>query len=70
MMIMKCPHCKNEFIVYRGLMREYVYRYNGYYYCSYTCWRANGGGNGEKFYRSYKYPKNEILEQERDDEIS
>lgn len=52
-MIMKCPHCKNKFDVVRGLMREYVYKIrigksnNFTYYCSYPCWRAEGGGNGK-----------------------
>ena len=53
MMKMICPHCNQEFEVTRGLLREYVYKINkpyNYkmkmtYFCSYTCWRANGGGN-------------------------
>lgn len=45
MVRMKCPHCKTEFEVVKGLMREYVYKIGKKYYCSYPCWRANGGGN-------------------------
>ena len=52
MMKMICPHCQTEFYVVRGLLRDYVYKINkpfSYkskmtYFCSYTCWRANGGG--------------------------
>lgn len=52
MMKMICPHCQTEFYVVRGLLRDYVYKINkpfNYkskmtYFCSYTCWRANGGG--------------------------
>jgi hypothetical protein len=50
-MKMICPHCNSEFYVARGLLREYVYkcmipyRYGKMltYFCSYNCWRANGG---------------------------
>ena len=41
---MICHHCKQEFKVERGLMNDYVYKKNGYYYCSYSCWRKHGGG--------------------------
>lgn len=43
-MKMRCPHCKEEFFVARGLMREYVYKIGKVYYCSYPCWGLNGGG--------------------------
>lgn len=53
MMKMICPHCNQEFYVTRGLLNEYVYKINvpfNYkmkrtYFCSYNCWRANGGGS-------------------------
>jgi len=65
MMIMKCPHCDETFITYRGLLKEYVYKVNGYYYCSYTCWRANGGGTGKRN-RSRTPVKNKIIEEDED----
>lgn len=54
-----CPHCHSEFYLLRGLLLDYVYkikkplnpetrrskdiRKKMTYYCSYTCWRAQGG---------------------------
>lgn len=45
-MIITCPHCNNQFNVVKGLLKEYTYKINGVYFCSYKCWRANGGGKG------------------------
>lgn len=48
-----CPHCNSEFYVEKGLLRDYVYKiaipgknykFSMRYFCSYTCWRAEGGG--------------------------
>ena len=55
-MKMICPHCQTEFYVTRGLLKDYVYKINKpydynmrmTYFCSYSCWRANGGGKNEK----------------------
>lgn len=47
-MKMKCPLCQSEFYVCRGLLKEYVYKINTTYFCSYTCWRKCGGGEGPK----------------------
>lgn len=51
-MKMICPHCKAEFYVTRGLIKEYVYKIikpksklMAIYFCSYNCWRAEGGGH-------------------------
>lgn len=68
---MICPHCKSEFFVARGLQRDYVYKINkpfNYlmkmtYFCSYTCWRANGGGKDVKLKYAVQEPK-------RDDQVS
>lgn len=58
-MVMVCPHCKKQFTVYRGLLVDYVYKFAGYYYCSYSCWRYNGGDNG--YSSRPKHIKNVII---------
>ncbi len=55
-MKMICPHCQTEFYVTKGLLKDYVYKValpfnykmKFTYFCSYSCWRANGGGKNEK----------------------
>ena len=42
-MRMICPHCKEQFLISRGIMKDYVYKIGNKYFCSYTCWRAKGG---------------------------
>lgn len=47
-----CPQCLKDFNLIRGLLKDYVYKINKpynkeiklTYFCSYKCWRANGGG--------------------------
>ena len=35
-----CPECKRDFIP----AAQHIYKIHGKTYCSYTCWRKNGGG--------------------------
>lgn len=42
---MKCPECGKNFIP----APLHIYKMNGEVYCSYTCWRKNGGDSGQNF---------------------
>ena len=56
MRLLKCDRCGKFFIpgsgghLYKLYNREKNKQYN---YCSYTCWRKDGGDNGKKYLTRY-----------------
>lgn len=45
----KCPVCKKIFLHNPSSIYKMIVGGRTKYYCSYTCWRKAGGGNGKKY---------------------
>lgn len=47
-----CPICKKKFITYSpGWVYRQIKGSKTRYYCSYTCWRKDGGGDAKTYVR-------------------
>ena len=46
-----CPICGKEFIFNGMSIYKLVKNHKTRWYCSYTCWRKDGGDNGRKYFK-------------------
>ena len=44
----ECPECKKRFIPGSNYAYKQIENHKLVYYCSYKCWRKNGGDGGER----------------------